>query len=46
MNETHFTFSVERKPYTVPLIFTRIAKEWADVLAEFPDAKLIQQMSM
>lgn len=45
MNQSHFTFSIERKPYTLPLIFTRWANEWSVVLAEFPDAKLIHETS-
>lgn len=46
MNQSHYTFSIVREPYSVPLIFSRIADEWADVLAEFPDALLIQQVSI
>lgn len=33
-----FYFTIERKPYTVPLHFKRDVDTWEEVLAEFPDA--------
>ena len=36
-----FYFQVWRKPYTVPLILTREAYSWQDILEEYPDAEQI-----